>query len=179
MSAILRNYLSTNDFSRRAIRIATIAAILLTSLLLALGVYVGVVGGRWLEFVANLTAVWTSVGLGFLGISTSVDGTIIASNRFAVDIVAECTAIGPLLLFTGAILAYPSKFASKGAGVMAGIVLLTAINVVRIVSLFWIGSNFPQFLDVAHLLVWQSAMIIFAIILWLLWAERIAVARRA
>ena len=179
MSAILRKLISTNDFNRRAIRIASVTAILAISLLLSLGVYVGVIGGQWLEFVASLTARWTSAGLGLLGIATQVDGTIIASNSFAVDIVAECTAIGPLLLFIGAILAYPSKFTSKGAGVIAGIVLLTMINVVRIVSLFWIGSNFPQFLDVAHLLVWQSAMIIFAIVLWLFWAERIAIARRA
>jgi hypothetical protein len=44
-------------------------------------------------------------------------------------------------------------------------------------SLFWIGSSFPQYLDVAHLLVWQTAMILLAIILWLFWVERIAHAR--
>ena len=89
MTDIFRGYFITSEFRRRAIRIAFVVAILGTSLLLSLGVYVGAVGGQLLEVVATLTAQWTSVGLGLLGVTTHVDGTIIASNSFAVDIVAE------------------------------------------------------------------------------------------
>ena len=51
------------------------------------------------------------------------------------------------------------------------------INLVRIISLFLIGSAYPQYLEIAHLLVWQTAIILSAIVLWLIWVERLAIAR--
>ena len=93
------------------------------------------------------------------------------------DIVAECTAVGPLVLFIGAVAAYPSPLRAKSLGVLLGLVVLSAVNLVRIISLFLIGSAYPEYLEVAHLLVWQTAIILFAIILWLFWVERLAGAR--
>lgn len=151
--------------------------VLAASLGLALAIYYGYVGSSVVDYVAAWTAQWTSHGLELLGTSTRVDGTILASNSFAVDIVAECTAVGPLVLFVGAIVAYPASLSSKGLGILLGLVALTLINLVRIISLFLIGSAYPEYLDVAHLLVWQTAIILFAIVLWLLWVERLAGAR--
>lgn len=111
-----------------------------------------------IQWIGEWTASSTSSVLNLLGASTTADGTILYSSGFAADIVVECTAVGPVLLFMGA-------------------VALTAVNLVRVVSLFWIGESFPQYLDVAHLLVWQTAMIVVAIILWLAWVDRVAGAR--
>lgn len=163
---------------RRVWRILVPAAVLAGSLGVSLALYFGFLGSAWVEGVARWTATWASVALNLLGASTRVDGNILSSQSFAVNIVKECTAVGPLVLFTGAIIAYPAPLRAKAMGILLGLVLLTAVNVVRIVTLFWIGSAFPQYLSVAHLLVWQTAMILFAIVLWLFWVERIAVARR-
>ncbi len=154
-------------------------AIIGGSLVLSLGVYFGLLGSSWIDFVARWTASWTSSGLNLLGASTRVDGTILASDSFAVDIVAECTAVGPLVLFMGAVLAYPSPWRSRLRGFLLGLVVITAVNLIRIMSLFWIGSSFPEYLDVAHLLVWQSAIILLAIVLWLFWVERLARVRHS
>ena len=155
------------------------AVILGGSLVLAVAIYFGILGGTWMQELAESTARWSSFGLNLLGSSTSVDGTMLSSDTFAVNIVAECTAVGPLVLFMGAVLAYPSPLRAKSLGVLLGLVVLTLVNLVRIMSLFWIGSAFPQYLSVAHLLVWQTAIIILAILLWLLWVERLAHARNA
>ena len=148
--------------------------ILAASLGLALAVYYGFLGSTWLEYVAAWTADWTSAGLNLLGTSTRVDGTILASNSFAVNIVAECAAVGPLVLFIGAVIAYPATLRAKGLGILIGLVVLTLVNLVRIMSLFLIGSAYPEYLEVAHLLVWQTAIILLALVLWLLWVERFA-----
>lgn len=153
------------------------AAILAGSLVLSLGVYVGFLGSVWVEEVAAWNARWTSFTLNLFGSSTTADGTTLSSSSFAVNVVAECTAVGPLVLFIGAVVAYPSPLRAKAIGVAIGVLALSVINLVRITSLFWIGSNFPQHLDVAHLLVWQTAIIVIAIVMWLLWAERLADAR--
>jgi len=153
------------------------SAIIVGSLGLALAVYFEFLAGEWILTISEWNAHWTSSALNLFGASTSVSGTVLSSDSFAVNIVAECTSIGPLLLFAGAVLAFPAPLRAKGYGWLLGLVVLTAINVIRIMSLFWIGSAFPQYLNVAHLLVWQTAMILLAIILWLFWVERIAHAR--
>ena len=151
--------------------------ILAASLGIALAIYYGFLGSSLVDYVAEWTAVSTSAGLNLLGTSTRVDGTILSSGTFVVDIVAECTAVGPLVLFIGAVAAYPSPLRAKSLGVLLGLVVLSAVNLVRIISLFLIGSAYPEYLEVAHLLVWQTAIILFAIILWLFWVERLAGAR--
>ena len=151
--------------------------VLMGSLAIALAIYYGFLGSSLVDQVAAWTAQWTSYGLRLVGTTTRVDGTILSSGTFAVDIVAECTAVGPLVLFIGAVVAYPSSMKAKGIGVALGIVALTAINLVRIISLFLIGSAYPQYLEIAHLLVWQTAIILSAIVLWLIWVERRAIAR--
>ena len=158
-------------------RLLLSAAIIAASLVLALAVYFGFLAGGPVQWIGEWTAGSTSSVLNLLGATTTADGTILYSSGFAANIVVECTAVGPLLLFMGAVLAFPSTVKAKGLGFLLGAVALTAVNLVRIVSLFWIGESFPEYLDIAHLLVWQTAMILAAIILWLAWVERVAVAR--
>ena len=162
----LRSYLSR--------RYLGLVAIVGGSLVLALGVYFGFVVSSLVDAVAGWTASWSSAVLNALGASTSADGTILWSNSFAVNVVAECTAVGPLIVFMGAVIAYPSAWRDKTIGLLMGLVVLSAVNLARIASLFWIGSNYPQHLDVAHLLVWQTAMIVLAILVWLVWVEATA-----
>ncbi|MBM3945219.1 MAG: hypothetical protein FJ317_06990 [SAR202 cluster bacterium] len=145
-----------------------------TSLVVALGVYAGFLGESWISAIATWTAGWTSAVLNLLGADTVVDGTILSSGSFAVNVVAECTAVGPLVLYAGAVAAYPSPWKARGIGIILGLVVLTGVNVLRIASLFWIGQAYPQYLNIAHLIVWQAAMILLAIVLWLLWAEKVA-----
>ena len=128
--------------------------------------------------MAAWTASWTSAGLNLMGGSTSASGTILASPGFTANIVAECTTVGPIVLFVGAVIAYPAPLRAKVAGAAIGLVTLTAVNVLRIMSLFWVGASYPEYLDVAHLLVWQSAIILLAIVMWLIWAERAVGARK-
>ena len=152
-------------------------AILGCSLVLALGVYFGLMGG-WMQVFAGWTARSTGIVLNLMGFGASVDGTILRTSDFAANIVTECTAVGPLIVFLGAIVAYPATLRAKTIGAILGIVVLMGVNLDRIVSLFWIGTS-PQYLDLAHLLVWQTAIIVLAIVLWLFWAERFARARTA
>ncbi len=148
--------------------------ILGASLGLALAVYYGSLGSSLLDVIAEWTATWTSKAINLFGGSTTVSGTLLISDNFVANVVAECTAIGPIILYIGAVVAYPASKRAKLAGVAAGVVVLTAVNLVRIISLFWIGEAYPEYLDVVHLLVWQSVIILLAIIMWLLWAGRLS-----
>ncbi len=148
--------------------------ILGASLGLALALYYGFLGSSWVDVIAEWTAIWTSKAINLFGGSTTVSGTLLISDNFVANVVAECTAIGPLILYIGAVVAYPASKRAKIIGAAAGAVVLTAVNLVRIMSLFWIGEVYPEYLDVAHLLVWQSAIILLAIVMWLIWAGRLS-----
>ena len=158
------------------------AIVLGGSLALSLVLYFGYLGSGLVDHVARWTASSSSLALNLLGSSASVDGTVLRSSGFAVDVVGECTAVGPIVLFMGAVLAYPARLRAKAAGLALGI--LRQPSPLRrqprqVISLFWIGSAFPQYLDVAHVLIWQTALIVVVIVLWLVWAERVGHARNA
>jgi exosortase H (IPTLxxWG-CTERM-specific) len=146
---------------------------MLASVLAAIAFYLSGNDSGMVELVARWTAQWSATLLMAFGIETMVDGTVIAGNRFAVRVVAECTAIAPFILFSGAVIAYPAGLRVKVYGILLGLLSLTALNIVRIASLFWIGLNSPHMLDIAHLVVWQSLMAIVAISLWLWWVGRL------
>ena len=117
-------------------------AILGCSLVLALGVYFGLMGG-WMQVFAGWTARSKGIVLNLMGFGASVDGTILRTSDFAANIVTECTAVGPLIVFLGAIVAYPATLRAKTIGAILGIVVLMGVNLGRIVSLFWIGTSYP------------------------------------
>ncbi len=149
-------------------------AIIVASLGIALVAYFGLFGTPLVDAVSRWTAGSTAHVLNLFGASVSTSGTVVGSSTFAYQIVAECTAIGPVILFAGAVIAYPATLKSKLMGIAIGLVLLTGLNLVRLVSLFYIGAVFPEYLPMAHFLVWQAAIIISAIVMWLFWVERFA-----
>jgi exosortase/archaeosortase family protein len=87
-------------------------------------------------------------------------------------IVTGCTALIPTAIFIAAVLAYPCRIRDKVLGILFGIVAISAVNLVRTVTLFFIGTSFPGFFETAHFLIWQSLVIVISIGLWLLWAQK-------
>lgn len=122
---------------------------------------------RW---TARTTA-WT---LRLLGANGYASGNFVTSSLYSFRIIFECTAIFPIIIFIAAVLTYPCAWSRKLLGVVLGVPALVAINLVRVVSLFYVGHWFPSAVDALHLLVWQSLMIFCTVALWLLWAGRLA-----
>ncbi|MGA8849489.1 MAG: archaeosortase/exosortase family protein [Dehalococcoidia bacterium] len=117
----------------------------------------------------------TGAILNIFGASVQVDGTLISSPDYSMRIVTECTALVPMAIVVCAVLAYPCTAKQKAIGAALGIVGLFILNLVRTVSLFFIGGHFStNFFNTAHFLIWQPVMIVLAIVLWLFWAEKIA-----
>ena len=146
---------------------------------LAAAFYYGYLGSGWVGRVSEWTADASGLALSLAGANARVEGATIASDGFAVVVVGECTAVGPFLLYAGAVAAYRTSAGARAFGVALGLLALSGLNAVRIASLFWVGSAYADYLSLAHLLVWQPAMIVAAVLLWLLWVEMAARARNA
>lgn len=143
------------------------------SISLGIFLYSRLVDSGALDGFQGFIASATGLLLNLFGGGVTVSGNSVSSSAWAMHIVTECTAIVPTIILLSAILAYPSWIRDKAIGIPLGLVALFALNLVRTFSLFHIGSAFPSFLDTAHFLLWQSVMILAALIFWILWAEKL------
>ncbi len=109
--------------------------------------------------------------LGLLGTKTSASGTLIISPQFAADIKAGCTGVEPIIILLSAIFAFPSSWKSKVYGAILGMVVLQVVNLIRIVSLVYLGINHPKYFQDAHTFIWQIVIIALSLFLWMIWAR--------
>ena len=116
-----------------------------------------------------LTARLLAASLTLIGLEGRAEGTLVTSSIYSAEIIWECTGVTPILVFVAAVAAYPSVWHRKVYGVLLGVPALLVINQVRLVSLFYVGHWFPEFFDTAHLLVWQSLIIFFTVMVWVVW----------
>ncbi|MCP4654986.1 MAG: exosortase H [bacterium] len=113
--------------------------------------------------------------LDLIGQEIEMRGTVIESDRFAVNIRNGCNGVETMIIFLAAVLAFPSTWKSRGVGLVLGILAIQVVNLVRVVALFLTGVYFPEFFASSHTVVWQTLVILFGVLLWIFWANRFAV----
>lgn len=94
-----------------------------------------------------------------------------ASNGFAVSIEAGCNGVEATIVLVAAILAFPASWKNKLLGMVIGIIAVEGLNIIRVISLFYLGQwNFNVF-EWAHLYVWQALIMLDVMVVWLLWVR--------
>ena len=116
--------------------------------------------------------------LRLFGESATVNSCVVSSPRFAVTIYNGCNGLITSLIFISGVLAFPARWGAKVVGVVGGLLAIQLINLVRIVSLFYIGIYLPAFFNESHIFVWQSLVILAGVSLWIVWAQRFATPAR-
>jgi exosortase H (IPTLxxWG-CTERM-specific) len=113
------------------------------------------------------------------GLVTLADPSVLAlgkvlrstQNGFAVSIEAGCNGVEATIVLLAAMLAFPAPWKSRLIGIAAGIVAVQGLNIVRVISLFYLGQwNFHVF-EWAHLYVWQALIMLDVLIVWLVWVR--------
>ncbi|HEX4782347.1 MAG TPA: exosortase H [Usitatibacter sp.] len=127
---------------------------------------------------AWVVAPWTSIvartaaaAAGLVDPSVMLDGATLLSTStgFAVTILAGCNGLEATIVLIAAVLAYPAPWRSRLIGLAAGSAAIALLNLVRVVSLFYIGQWSPTVFEWAHLYVWQVLIMLDALIVWLVW----------
>ena len=98
-------------------------------------------------------------------------GKVIRSldNGFAVSIEAGCNGVEAMIVLAAAIFAFPAPWKRKLAGFVIGTIAIQALNIVRIISLFYIGQWNMKVFEWAHLYIWQALIMLDVLIVFLLW----------
>jgi len=92
-------------------------------------------------------------------------------NGFAVSIEAGCNGVEATIVLVAAIAAFPASWKYKLVGTAVGIAAVQGLNIVRVVSLFYLGQwSFAAF-EWAHLYVWQALIMLDVLIVWLVWVR--------
>lgn len=109
--------------------------------------------------------------LALFGYDITVAETTVHSPQFSMEIVRGCDAIEPIAIYLAAVLASPVGVWPKLPGILIGSAGLLLINLLRIVSLFYIGIHYRSLFDMLHEQVWQMVFIVLAIAFWAVWVQ--------
>lgn len=123
----------------------------------------------WTNAVASISASLVTV---FDPAVTSA-GKILRSgaNGFAVSIEAGCNGVEATLVLLSAVLAFPAPWRNRAVGLVAGIVAVQGLNIIRVISLFYLGQWNLEVFEWAHLYVWQALIMLDVLIVWLIWVR--------
>jgi archaeosortase B (VPXXXP-CTERM-specific) len=117
-------------------------------------------------------AVTTAGLLRVLGQNAVVAGNTVTTSAFSITVVTACTGLFTTVLFLVAVLAFPTGWRARLLGVAIGIGGIFVLNLLRLVSLYFVGAWFPSVVDLVHQGIWQALFIVCSVTLWLLWAGR-------
>ncbi len=101
------------------------------------------------------------------------DGNVLQSahSGFAVAIEAGCNGVEASIVLVAAMLAFPAPWKRKLIGLAVGIFAVQGLNIVRVISLFYIGQWSLDVFEFAHQYVWQALIMLDVLIVWLLWVR--------
>lgn len=107
-------------------------------------------------------------------------GKVIRSttNGFAVSIEPGCNGVEAMIILFSAIFAFPAPWKHKIVGFLLGCLTIQALNMVRIISLFYLGQWNMVWFEWFHLYLWQAMIILEALVFWLLWLRWLPPIRR-
>ena len=125
-------------------------------------------------FLENVTASLLGFSLRIFGLDVIVNGNDVVFDGFALKIIEECTAMFGSIVYASCTLAYPADIRKKIIGIAFGIPCLYIINMVRLVVIAFVGLLSPEMFDYVHTYLWQTIFIVFVIIIWLIWVDRVA-----
>ena len=105
------------------------------------------------------------------GQSSVVASATIRSSQFSITIKRGCDALEPSWLFCAAVLAFPAPWRRRLPGMALGVMAILGLNLVRIVSLYFLGIHLPGFFETMHLEIWPVIFILVALLLWIGWVS--------
>jgi exosortase H (IPTLxxWG-CTERM-specific) len=125
----------------------------------------------WTSALARISA----AGIALFDQQVIAQGKLLQStaNGFAVSIEAGCNGVEAALILFAAILAFPAAWPHRAVGILIGLVAIQGLNVLRVISLFYLGQWSVSAFTWAHLYLWPALIMLDVMIVWLLWIRAV------
>jgi exosortase H (IPTLxxWG-CTERM-specific) len=129
--------------------------------------------------VMEASARGASLMLGLFGIKTEVEGVVVRGANYVIAVRRGCDPVEPIVLFAAGVVAFRAPWKRKWVGLTAGAAILFCLNLVRLCTLFMLGTWRSPLLDSFHLDWWPAFYLVFALALWVLWLRWMQSAQKA
>ena len=114
----------------------------------------------------------TAVILRCLGERVVVDETTIHSSGFGISVRNGCNGVEASMLLAAAVFAFPASWRHRVKGLLVGALAIQIVNLVRVVSLFWIGKYDPSMFFYVHVVMWPSFIILATTMYFFHWIQQ-------
>jgi exosortase H (IPTLxxWG-CTERM-specific) len=97
------------------------------------------------------------------------DAIVNAVTGGGIRVVAGCNGVEAVLILVSAVLAFPAPWRHKLIGIAVGFLAIQALNLVRIISLYYLQGWNHVWFEWFHLYLWQALIVLDALVFWLVW----------
>jgi exosortase H (IPTLxxWG-CTERM-specific) len=124
------------------------------------------------RFSRFLVAVSASL-IHLCGGHAKMDGVILFSpaNGFGVEMQNGCNGINVTILLWAAIAAFPASRKWQAVGLVGGTMALQGVNLLRFISLFYLGRYSMTLFDFVHRFLWEALIMLDAMVVFCIWAQ--------
>lgn len=96
---------------------------------------------------------------------------LIVNGDYVARIIEGCNSVSIIILFIAFVIAFAQKFKKTVLFILAGSVLIYAINIIRIVILAIALYHYPEYEKVLHGVVFPGLIYGMVFLLWMLWVK--------
>lgn len=119
-------------------------------------------------FTGSLATISAALIMPFDG-DVAASGRVIrdTGNYFAVSIEAGCNGVEAAIVLIAAVIAFPARWGQRLAAIASGFLAIQAMNILRIVSLFYVGQWNMTVFSWTHLYLWPVLIMLDVLIVFL------------
>jgi exosortase/archaeosortase family protein len=134
--------------------------------IMLMGVFFFLIGFTPLQKIIDLNGLYTSgivfatsKVLGIINIPCTYHGSIIQLPSIALDIKFGCNGLEAVMIYSIAVIAFPSSWKNRLLGIMLGFIVIQFINILRIAGLAYSGIHFKNLFEYVHIYIAQGVMV--------------------
>jgi exosortase H (IPTLxxWG-CTERM-specific) len=91
-------------------------------------------------------------------------------SPFGIRMANGCNGINVTVILWAAVIAFPASWKQKAKGLLAGTLAIHCVNLVRFISLYYLGQYNERWFEFAHMYLWESLMMLDTMVVFWTWA---------
>lgn len=131
------------------------------------------------QLIEPFTGVLASISAGLI---LPFDGSVLAYGKvlqfgdsgFAVSIEAGCNGVEATIVLIAAVLAFPASWRDRLIAIVLGFLAVQLMNIVRIISLFYLGNWNLEVFSWVHLYLWPALIMLDVLIVFIVYLRYLA-----
>jgi len=134
--------------------------------LILMGAFFILIGFKPIQDVVDLNGLYTkaivivtSEVLRVMSLPCTYQGSIINLPSISLDVKFGCNGLEAVMIYSVAVIAFPSAWKKKLVGIVAGFAIIQVVNIVRIAALAYSDIHFKRFFEYIHIYIAQGMMI--------------------